>query len=99
MVAVIEEKYEAGDARYLEFKVYRNPTDPDRVLSRSNSTIRASCSRLTAPWSSQARPRVLSSSGRAIGASRKALAAGAVRKGRPLGCSPNLAEDRTSIRV
>ena len=33
MVAVIEEKYEAGDARYLEFKVYRNPTDPDRVLA------------------------------------------------------------------
>jgi len=28
MVAVIEEKEEAGGARYIEFKVYRSPTDP-----------------------------------------------------------------------
>lgn len=33
MVAVIEEKSEAGGARYIELKVYRTPTDPDRVLA------------------------------------------------------------------
>ena len=33
MVAVIEEKEEAGGARYIEFKVNRSPTDPDRVLA------------------------------------------------------------------
>jgi hypothetical protein len=32
MVAVIEGKEEAGGARYIEFKVCRSPTDPDRIL-------------------------------------------------------------------
>jgi hypothetical protein len=32
MVAVIETKEEAGGARYIEFKVHRSPTDPDRIL-------------------------------------------------------------------
>jgi len=32
MVAVIEGKEEAVGARYIEFKVYRSPTDPDRIL-------------------------------------------------------------------
>jgi hypothetical protein len=32
VVAVIDEKEDAGDARYIEFKVYRSPTDPDRIL-------------------------------------------------------------------
>jgi hypothetical protein len=32
MVAVIDGKEEAGGARYIEFKVYPNPTDPDRAL-------------------------------------------------------------------
>ncbi len=32
MVAVIEGKEEAGGARYIEFKVYRSPTDPNRIL-------------------------------------------------------------------
>jgi hypothetical protein len=53
------------------------------ITSRSSSTIRAWRSRSTAPWSSQARARVSSSSGRVTGASRKGVAAGAVRKGRP----------------
>ena len=32
MVAVIDGKEEAGGARYIEFKVYRNPTEPNRAL-------------------------------------------------------------------
>jgi len=32
VVAVIEEKEYAGTARYIEFKVYHSPTDPDRIL-------------------------------------------------------------------
>ena len=32
MVAVIEEKEMAGSAQYIEFKVYRSPTDPDLIL-------------------------------------------------------------------
>ena len=32
MVAVIEEKDYAGTARYIEFKVYHSPTDPNRIL-------------------------------------------------------------------
>jgi hypothetical protein len=32
VVAVIEEKESAGAARYIEFKVYRSPTDPDLIL-------------------------------------------------------------------
>jgi len=32
VVAVIEGKEEAGAARYIEFKVCRSPTDPDRIL-------------------------------------------------------------------
>jgi hypothetical protein len=32
MVAVIEDKEEAGSARYIEFRVCRSPTDPDRIL-------------------------------------------------------------------
>jgi hypothetical protein len=34
VVAVIESREEAGSARYIEFKVERSPTDPDRVLGR-----------------------------------------------------------------
>src|SRR5215468_5903551 len=32
VVAVIEEKEEAGSAQYIEFKVYRSLTDPDLIL-------------------------------------------------------------------
>jgi hypothetical protein len=32
VVAVIDEKEEAGGARYIEFKVYRSETDPNRAL-------------------------------------------------------------------
>lgn len=32
MVAVIDGKEEAGDARYIEFVVRRSPSDPDLVL-------------------------------------------------------------------
>ena len=32
MVAVIEEKEGAGAAQYIEFKVYRSPTDPNHIL-------------------------------------------------------------------
>jgi hypothetical protein len=32
VVAVIEEKSEAGAAQYIEFTVRRSPDDPDRVL-------------------------------------------------------------------
>jgi hypothetical protein len=32
VVAVIDEKGEAGGARYIEFKVYQSPTDPNLVL-------------------------------------------------------------------
>jgi hypothetical protein len=32
VVAVIEGKEEAGGAKYIEFKVYRSPTDPDHIL-------------------------------------------------------------------
>jgi hypothetical protein len=32
MVAVIEGREEAGSARYIEFKVHRSLTDPDRIL-------------------------------------------------------------------
>jgi hypothetical protein len=31
VVAVIEGKEEAGDARHIEFKIYRIPTDPNRA--------------------------------------------------------------------
>lgn len=33
MAAVIEGKEEAGGARYIEFRVYRSPTDPERALA------------------------------------------------------------------
>jgi hypothetical protein len=33
VVAVIEGKEEAGGARYIEFTVYRSPTDPSRALA------------------------------------------------------------------
>jgi hypothetical protein len=33
VVAVIEEIGYAGTAQYIEFKVYRSPTDPDRILA------------------------------------------------------------------
>jgi hypothetical protein len=33
VVAVIEGKEEAGGARYIEFRVYRSPTDPDLALA------------------------------------------------------------------
>lgn len=33
MVAVIEGKEEAGCARYIEFRVDRSPTNPDRALA------------------------------------------------------------------
>jgi hypothetical protein len=32
LVAVIEDKWEAGGARCIEFKVQRSPSDPDRIL-------------------------------------------------------------------
>lgn len=32
MVAVVEERGEAGSARYIEFTVLRSPTKPDLVL-------------------------------------------------------------------
>ena len=32
VVAVIEGKEEAGGARYIEFRVHRSPTDPDRIV-------------------------------------------------------------------
>jgi hypothetical protein len=32
VVAIIDGKEEAGGARYIEFKVYRSPTDADRAL-------------------------------------------------------------------
>src|SRR3974390_2467715 len=34
VVAVIEQKESAGGAQYIEFEVYRSPTDPDRILAR-----------------------------------------------------------------
>jgi hypothetical protein len=34
VVAVVETIEEAGDARCIEFRVYRSPTDPERVLGR-----------------------------------------------------------------
>ena len=33
MVAVIDEKEAAGGARYIEFKVYQSPTDPNLALA------------------------------------------------------------------
>jgi hypothetical protein len=33
LVAVIEGKEEAGGARYIEFRVYQSPTEPDRVTA------------------------------------------------------------------
>src|SRR5437868_15508273 len=33
VVAVIDGKEEAGGARYIEFKVYRSPADPERALA------------------------------------------------------------------
>ena len=33
MVAIIEEKEETGGARYIEFKVYRSPTDANHPLA------------------------------------------------------------------
>ena len=33
MVAVIEGQEEAGGARYIDFKVSRNPADPDRAVA------------------------------------------------------------------
>jgi hypothetical protein len=33
VVAVIDEIGEAGGARYIEFKVYRSPIDPDQALA------------------------------------------------------------------
>lgn len=32
MVAVIEAREEAGASRYIELRVCRSPTDPDRIL-------------------------------------------------------------------
>jgi hypothetical protein len=32
VVAVVEEKEGAGTAQYIEFQVYRSPSDPGRVL-------------------------------------------------------------------
>jgi hypothetical protein len=32
VVAIIEGKEEAGGGRYIEFKVYRSPTDPSCIL-------------------------------------------------------------------
>jgi hypothetical protein len=32
VVAIIEGKEEAGGAKYIEFRVYRSPTHPDRIL-------------------------------------------------------------------
>jgi len=32
VVAVIDEKKDAGDARYIEFKVHQSPTDPNLIL-------------------------------------------------------------------
>ena len=32
MVAVVEDKESVGAAQYIEFKVYRSPTDPNRIL-------------------------------------------------------------------
>jgi hypothetical protein len=32
VVALIEGKEEAGGARYIEVKVHRSPTDPERIL-------------------------------------------------------------------
>jgi len=55
---------------------WKKRSEEGRITSRSSSTIRAWRSRSTAPWSSQATTRASSSSGRATGASRKALAAG-----------------------
>jgi hypothetical protein len=34
VVAVVDGKEEAGGARYIEFEVYRSPTDPDLLLGR-----------------------------------------------------------------
>ena len=34
MVAVIEQKESAAGAQYIEFEVYRSPTDSDRILGR-----------------------------------------------------------------
>ena len=34
MVAIIEGKEEAGGARYIEFKVYQSPTDPNCAMAR-----------------------------------------------------------------
>ncbi len=33
MVAVIDDKSEAGGARYLEFRVERSPEDPARIIA------------------------------------------------------------------
>jgi hypothetical protein len=33
LVAVIEGREEAGGARYIEFRVYQSPGEPDRVLA------------------------------------------------------------------
>jgi hypothetical protein len=32
VVAVVETREEAGNARYIEFRVHRSPGDPDRIL-------------------------------------------------------------------
>jgi hypothetical protein len=34
VVAIIEGKEEAGGARYIEFKVYQSPTDPNCAMAR-----------------------------------------------------------------
>jgi hypothetical protein len=39
VVAVIEEKEGAGAARYIEFRVYRSPSDPNRVLGSWSTAI------------------------------------------------------------
>ena len=33
MVAIIDDKDEGAGLRYIEFKVYQSPTDPNRVLA------------------------------------------------------------------
>jgi hypothetical protein len=55
VVAVIEGKEEAGDARYVEFKVHRSETDPELVLgtwrvAHGNSTLVDQSKPATPAW-------------------------------------------------
>jgi hypothetical protein len=38
MVAIIEREGDAAGAEYIEFRVYRSPTNPDRILGRWQHT-------------------------------------------------------------